>query len=179
MLAYLYVLQDCRVAMSTDSWQVFGLCWFWCSCLSLWWMCGLVVWYLKLSFFPLHTLQWRMMCWRLCEGGSCQLHARGVHHPWICHRGIWATVFQSVLWGLQWAFLFQVFLLFENKKSLQELTFHYNGKLPWIIADIRQQYFLWWNISEISFLLIVVPLLSISFLLPWVIFSCVLFDNKS
>lgn len=93
-LVYLYVLQGC----SADSWQVFGLMVVLMQLFvtKLWWMCGLVMWYLKLCFFPLHTLQWRTVCWRFCEGVSHHLHVHGLRQPWICHRGMWATVSQSV-----------------------------------------------------------------------------------
>lgn len=48
-LGYVYVLQGCSTAMSTDLWQVFGrmLVLVQLFVTELWGMCGLVMWYLS------------------------------------------------------------------------------------------------------------------------------------
>lgn len=124
-----FICMFCRAAISTDHCfgRCFGLCWFWCSCLSL--NSGECVWWCDIwssAFSPRHSLQWRTMCWRFCGGVSCHLHARGLHQPWICHGGICATVLQSVFCGLQSDSMpsyFGVFLLFENKNHFKNWPF--------------------------------------------------------
>lgn len=75
-----FICMFCRAAISTDHrfGRCFGLCWFWCSCLSL--NSGECVWWCDIwssAFSPRHSLQWRTMCWRY--------HVISMHMAFISH----------------------------------------------------------------------------------------------